>query len=140
VVRHERPPSARLLLAPGLIVSAGLVLAVGGVWGYVIGAVQLVLGVALFLRPRSQGAIIGATLSLVPAPWAAIRHWTAGLPGACRCARLPHPPPGLASVTGLAVLVQVALLGYAVWFTAAHRRLGVAPVEGSSERARGEAG
>jgi hypothetical protein len=110
------------LLALGLMVSAGLVAAVGGAWGYVIAALQVALGGALLVRPQARGPIAGAMISLVPAPLAAIRHWSAGLPGTCKCARLPHPPPGLVSLTGLAVAVDLSLLGYALWLTAARRQ------------------
>ena len=124
-VGREGPRSARLLLAPGLIVSAALVAAVGGGWGYVIAAIQVALGAAIFLKPQSRGPIAGAMISLVPAPLAAIRHWTAGLPDTCKCARLPHPPPALVSLTGLAVAANLVLLGYALWLTAARRQLQV---------------
>ena len=112
----------RFLVAPGLVVSAVVVAALGGWWGVAIGAVQAAAGVALFLRPRSPGPRAAAGLALVAPPVAAIRHWTARLPGVCRCARLPHPPPGLVSLTGLAVALDVGLLGLALWRTAAHRQ------------------
>jgi hypothetical protein len=132
-VGREGPRSARLLLAPGLIVSAALVAAVGGGWGYGIAAVQLALGATLLVRPQWRGPIAGAMISLVPAPLAAIRHWTAGLPGSCKCARLPHPPPALVSVTGVAVAFDLVLLGYALWLTAARGHLEMIPLGRTEE-------
>jgi hypothetical protein len=61
-------------------------------------------------------------LFLVPGPLGAARHWSAHLPGACHCARLPQPPPGLISLTGLFVALDVALLALALGLTAGHRR------------------
>jgi hypothetical protein len=131
--------SARLLLAGGLIVSAGLVWTVGGAWGYVIGAIQLALGVAVIVRPNARGPLAGAMISLVPAPLAAVRHWTAQLPATCHCARLPHPPPALVSVTGLAVAFDLALLGYALWLTASPRPGAPIPGERGSRHPKGRA-
>ena len=114
--------AARLLLATGLGVSAVLVSAIGGWWGLAMGTVQGALALAIFLRSRSSGVQAGAVLALVPPPLAAVRHWTARLPGVCRCARLPHPPPGLVSVTGLVVALDVVLIGLALWLAAANRQ------------------
>ncbi len=117
--RRQGLTAGRLLLATGLLISAALLSFVGGGWGLAFGASQAALGVAALLRPRSPLPLAGALLLLVPAPLAAIRHWTARLPGACRCARLPKPPPGLVSLTGLAVTLDLALLGLALWLAAA---------------------
>jgi hypothetical protein len=120
----DRPagrPATRLL-ATGLLLSAGLLTALGGWAGLAIGVAQAVVAVALLLRPSTAGPLAGAILLLVPAPLAAVRHWTARLPGACRCVRLPHPPPGLVSLTGLVVALDLLLLGLAMWLTAAHRQ------------------
>jgi len=114
--------AARLLLATGLAISAALVSAVGGWWGIAIGVTQAALALAVFLRPQSHGAQAGSILTLIPAPLAAARHWTARLPGMCHCSRLPHPPPGLVSLTGLVVALDLALIGLALWLTAANRQ------------------
>lgn len=113
--------AARLLVATGLVVSAALLSVVGGGWGAVIGAVQAALGAALVLWPHSSAPLGGAVLAVAPVPLAAARHWTAGLPGACRCARLPHPPPPLVSLTGLAVTLDIVLLALILWLAAALR-------------------
>jgi hypothetical protein len=120
---------ARLGLATGLLLSAALLIAIGGWWGLVIGVAQGALGIAAFARPGARAPLAGAVVALVPAPLAATRHWTARLPGSCSCARLPHPPPGLVSATGLVVAFDLALLGLALWQAAAIRR---AEVEKSS--------
>jgi hypothetical protein len=109
------------LLATGLVASAALICLVGGGWGYAIGAVQAALAVAIVVRRGSLVPVATAVAALAPPPLAATRHWTARLPGACRCARLPHPPPGLVSVTGLAVALDLALLGLTLWLMATNR-------------------
>jgi hypothetical protein len=114
--------AARLLLATGLIVSAAVVSAIGGWWGWAIGAAQLALGAAIVAWPASPAPAAAAVLVLIPAPLAAIRHWTARLPGGCRCAVLSHPPPGLVSLTGLVVALDVLLLALALWLTATNRK------------------
>jgi hypothetical protein len=116
--RRPAVTAARLLLATGLIVSAVMVSAIGGWWGWAIGAAQLALGVAIVARPAPPAPAAAAVLVLIPAPVAATRHWTAHLPGGCRCAALAHPPPGLVSLTGVAVALDVALLALSLWLTA----------------------
>ncbi len=112
------PRATLLLLAAGLLVSAALLAAVGGWWGVALGAAQAAVGGAIAVRPDAIGGRAAACLLCVPAPFAAIRHWTARLPGACRCARLPQPPPGLVSWIGLAVALDLVLLGATLWVTA----------------------
>ncbi len=126
------PGSFRLLLATGLAVSAGLVIVAGagsggGGWAIGIGGGQAALAGALLLRPRSTGPLAGAVLFLIPAPLAAVRHWSARLPGACQCARLPQPAPGLVSLTGLVVVIDLALLGLTLRLAATRRRLAAIP-------------
>lgn len=120
-VRRDGLTAARFLLATGLVVSAGLLSVVGGWWGLALGAAQAALAVAALFRPQSPSPLAGAMLSLVPAPLEAARHWIARLPVGCRCARLPHPPPGLVSVTGLMVVLDVSLLALTAWMTATKR-------------------
>jgi hypothetical protein len=117
-----RSTVGRAVLGLGLVASAALMAALGGWPGAILGAVQAVLAMVVAVRLRSPRPAAWAVLVLIPAPLAAGRHWTADLPGACRCARLPHPPPGLVSVTGLAVLLDLGLLGLALALTAAHLR------------------
>jgi hypothetical protein len=113
--------TARLLLATGLFISATLVAAVGSWWGWGIGALQGAIGVAVVCWPRSPRPVAAAVLALVPPVLAAVRHWTARLPGACACARLPHPPPALVSVTGLVVAIDGLLVGLTLWLLATTR-------------------
>jgi len=112
----------RAVLAIGLIACAGLMAMVGGWSGAVLGAVQAGVGAAVALRLGSPRPAAWAVLVLVPGPLAAARHWTAQLPGACQCARLPHPPPGLVSMTGLGVALDLVLLSLALALTAADLR------------------
>jgi hypothetical protein len=116
-----RRNSSRVILASGLCVSAALVAAQGGWPALVLAAAQLALAGAIVVRWTSPWPPAWAVLALVVAPVEAVRHWTARLPGACPCARLPHPPPGLWSLTGLAVLVDVGLLALALWLVTAHQ-------------------
>lgn len=117
-----RSTVGRAVLGLGLLASAALMAALGGWSGAILGAAQAGLAVTVAVRLRSPRPAAWAVLVLIPAPLAAARHWTARLPGGCRCARLPHPPPGLVSVTGLAVLLDLGLLGLALALTAAHLR------------------
>jgi hypothetical protein len=116
-----RLSAGRLTLALGLLVSAGLLAAGGDWWGLAIGTSQVGLAAAIALRPSSPWPPAWTVLAALPAPVAAARHWAAHLPGACKCARLPHPPPGLVSLTGLAVAVDIGLLAVALAVTAASR-------------------
>lgn len=109
------------MLATGLLASAGLVAAVGGRWGVAVALAQMAVAAAIATHLLSPWPPAWAILATLPAPIAAARHWTAGLPGACQCTRLPHPPPGLISLTGLAVLVDVGLLVAALVVTNAAR-------------------
>jgi hypothetical protein len=109
-------------LAGGLLVSAVFLTAVGGWSGLGLGVAQVGLGAAIVLRPRSPWPPAWSIPALLPGPFAATVHWTAHLPGGCGCARLAHPPPGLVSLTGAAVALDIALLGLAVGVTAANRR------------------
>jgi hypothetical protein len=122
VVRREVVTAARLVLATGLIVSAVVVSVVGGWWGWSIGAAQLALGIAVVAWPTSPAPAAVAVVVLIPAPLAAIRHWTAHLPGGCRCAALSHQPPGLVSLIGVAVALDVSLLTLTLWLTATNRK------------------
>lgn len=118
----QRLTRGGIALAGGLIVSAVLLAAVGGWSGTGLGVVQVGLGAAIVVRPTSPWPPAWSILALVPGPFAAIVHWTAHLPGGCRCARLAQPPPALVSVTGAAVALDIALLGLAFGLTAANRR------------------
>ncbi|MDQ1394720.1 MAG: hypothetical protein QOF30_3697 [Acidimicrobiaceae bacterium] len=111
-----------MILATGLVVSAIVVSAIGGWWGWAIGAAQVAIGAAVVARPASPAPAAAAILVLIPAPLGATRHWTAHLPGGCGCAALSHPPPGLVSLTGLVVTLDVLLLVLALWLTATNRR------------------
>ena len=113
---------ARVALVAGLTASAALVALVGGGFGIAIGAAQAVVAVWLLARPAAPGPVGAAVLTLVPAPMSAAWHWTARLPGACPCARLPKPPPGLVSVTGLTVALDAALVGWAIWLAVSYRQ------------------
>lgn len=112
---------ARLALVVGLLVSGGLLAIIGGWSGLLFGVVQVVCAAAVVRRPASRGPLVGALVTVFLPPVAAIRHWTARLPGACPCARLPHPP-ALVSWTGLAVLLDIGLVGLAILLAAASRR------------------
>jgi hypothetical protein len=123
-----RPNGLTVGLASGLTVSALLLAARGGWPGAVIGAAQLAAAVALLLRPvrpTGKGTLAVAALALVPAPVLALRHWTAGLPLVCQCSGPAKPAPGLLSLTGLAVAIDLALLVLAIGpVLAARRRVG----------------
>lgn len=118
--RH-RLALGRGMLATGLVISAGLLAAVGGWSGLVLALLQLAVAAAVTVRWNSVWPPAWAILALLPGPVAAVRHWTVQLPGACQCARMAHPP-ALVSLAGLAVLVDVALLGLASAVTLANRR------------------
>lgn len=119
-----RNPTAvgRGLLAGGLSILAGLLAAIGSWPGLAFALAQLGIAVAVVLRWRSMWPPAWAVLVLIPPPLAAARHWTVRLPGACQCARLAHPPPALVSLTGLAVLIDLALFALALALTVANRR------------------
>lgn len=111
---------ARVALAAGLTASAALVALVGGAFGVAIGTAQAAVAVWLVLRPAAPGPVGAAVLTLAPVPLTAAWHWTARLPGACPCARIPKPP-GLVSVTGLTVALDAALVGLAMWLVVSYR-------------------
>jgi hypothetical protein len=117
-----RSTVGRAVLATGLVASAGLSAIVGSWSGTLLAAAQVGLAAVVALRLGSPRPAAWAVLVLIPGPLAAARHWTADLPGACRCARLPHPPPGLVSLTGLTVALDLVLLGLALVLTAADLR------------------
>lgn len=114
--------AARVALAAGLTASAALVALVGGGVAIAIGTAQAVVAGWLLARPAAPGPVGAAVLTLVTAPISATWHWTARLPGACPCARLPKPPPGLVSVTGLTVALDAALVVLAIWLAASYRQ------------------
>ena len=117
-----RLKAGRLSLATALVVCALLLTATGGLPGLVLGGAQAALAVAIVIQPASPWPAAWAVMALLPGPLLAARHWTAGLPGACHCARLRRPPPALVSLTGLAVVVDLAVLALALWLIAATHR------------------
>jgi hypothetical protein len=120
-VRRDGLTVARALLALGLIVSGIVVAAIGGWTGLVLGAGQVAMGTAALLWPRSSGPLGGALLFLVPVPLEAARRWTNRLPLTCPCVRSAHPP-ALVSVTGLAVVLDLALIAVLLHQAARQRR------------------
>ncbi|MDP9075296.1 MAG: hypothetical protein M3N98_14265 [Actinomycetota bacterium] len=119
-----RWPATGVVLGSGLVLSAVAVLWLGGWTGAVMAAGQLAAAAAVVWRPTDLGAWAAATITLILPPVAAIRHWTAGLPLACHCQRLPAAAPGLASLTGAVVLADLVLIVLAVRFARrAHRHV-----------------
>lgn len=122
--RRYSPPMTptRSALAAGLLVSGALLAILGGWSGVAFAVLQAGCAVALVRWPASPGPVGGALVAVFLPPVAAIRHWTARLPGACPCARLPHPP-ALVSWTGLVVLLDIVMLALAIFLATAHRRV-----------------
>lgn len=120
---------ARIVLATGLVVSGALVAVVGGAWGVAFGVAQAAAGIGVAVWGRSRDPLVAGLVTLIAPVVVTARHWSAGVPGVCHCARLPHPAPALVSATGLAVLLDVLLLGVTVTVLAGNRQ-----VEGSASR------
>jgi hypothetical protein len=117
--------AARIVLSVGLVTSGALVAVVGGTWGIAFGVAQVAAGVGVGVWRRSRDPLVAGLVSLVAPVLVTARHWSAGVPGVCHCARLPHPAPALVSTTGLAVLLDVVLVGLTVAVLAANRQVEV---------------
>jgi len=110
--RHESV--ARLVLAGGLAWAAGQSLSQGGLIDIVVAVTTLAAAATLLRRPRATAVLAVAAILLLPGVVDTARHWTAGLPVACRCARPAQPAPGLVSLTGASFIAHIVLITLAV--------------------------
>lgn len=87
-----------------------------------MGAAQLAVAASLAVRPAEMATLALAAVVLVPAPLLALRLWTSRLPLMCRCAAPTKGAPGLFSLTGVVVALDIGLLVLATGPVLARRR------------------